>query len=135
MTNKEKAIRYMKGLGMLDDTVKAFEADDIVFFSINGFIYSLTPQMRQTISEIESELHGDVVVWHVIHGKYKMCDGGELNMDTYMLATSECADALDKCENEGYYAFAFVNNIDAPQDSEFGDVVVAEKFGGLYRVY
>lgn len=26
MTNKEKAIRYMKGLGMLDDTVKAFES-------------------------------------------------------------------------------------------------------------
>ena len=135
MTNKEKAIRYMKGLGMLNDTVKAFEADDIVFFSINGFIYSLTPQMRQTISEIESQLHGDVVVWHVIHGKYKMCDGSELNMDTYLLATSECADALDKCENEGYYAFAFVNNIDAPQDSEFGDVVIAERFGGLYRVY
>ena len=33
MTNKEKAIRYMKGLGMLNDTVKAFETDDIVFFS------------------------------------------------------------------------------------------------------
>lgn len=33
MTNKEKAIRYMKGLGMLNDAVKAFEADDIVFFS------------------------------------------------------------------------------------------------------
>ena len=29
----------------------------------------------------------------------------------------------------------FVNNIDVPQDSEFGDVVVAERFGGLYRVY
>ena len=135
MTNKEKAVGYMKDLGIFDDAIKAFETDDIVFFSINGFIYSLTPQMRQTISEIESELHGDVVVWHVIHGKYKMCDGGELNMDTYLLATSECADALDKCENEGCYAFAFVNNIDAPQDSEFGDVVVAERFGGLYRVY
>lgn len=135
MTNKEKAIGYMKDLGIFDDAIKAFETDDIVFFSINGFIYSLTPQMRQTISEIESELRGDVVVWHVIHGKYKMCDGGELNMDTYLLATSECADALDKCENEGYYAFAFVNNIDAPQDSEFGDVVVAKKFGGLYCVY
>ena len=135
MTNKEKAIGYMKDLGIFDNAIKAFETDDIVFFSINGFIYSLTPQMRQTISEIENKLHGDVVVWHVIHGKYKMCDGGELNMDTYLLATSECADALDKCENEGYYAFAFVNNIDAPQDSEFGDVVVAERFGGLYRVY
>ena len=135
MTNKEKAIGYMKDLGIFDDAIKAFETDDIVFFSINGFIYSLTPQMRQTISEIENKLHGDVVVWHVIHGKYKMCDGGELNMDTYLLATSECADVLDKCENEGYYAFAFVNNIDAPQDSEFGDVVVAERFGGLYRVY
>ena len=116
MTNKEKAIRYMKGLGMLDDVVKAFEADDIVFFSINGFIYRLTPQMRQTISEIENKLHGDAVIWHVIHGKYKMCDGNELNMDTYLLATSECADALDKCENKGYYTFALVNNIDAPQD-------------------
>ena len=68
MTNKEKAIGYMKDLGIFDDAIKAFETDDIVFFSINGFIYSLTPQMRQTISEIESELHGDVVVWHVIHG-------------------------------------------------------------------
>ena len=135
MTNKEKAIGYMKDLGIFDDAIKAFETDDIVFFSINGFIYSLTPQMRQTISEIENKLHGDVVVWHVIHGKYKMCDSSELNMDTYLLATSECADALDKCENEGYYTFAFVNNIDAPQDSEFSDVVVAEKFGGLYRVY
>ena len=135
MKNKEKAVGYMKDLGILDDAIKAFEADDIVFFSINGFIYSLTPQMRQTISEIENKLHGDVVVWHVIHGKYKMCDGSELKIDTYLLATSECADALDKCENEGYYAFAFVNNIDAPQDSEFGDVVIAERFGGLYRVY
>lgn len=135
MTNKEKAIGYMKDVGIFDDAIKAFETDDIVFFSINGFIYSLTPQMRQTISEIESELHGDVVVWHVIHGKCKMCDGSELNMDMYLLATSECADVLDKCEDEGYYAFAFVNNIDAPQDSEFGDVVVAERFGGLYRVY
>ena len=33
MTNKEKAIGYMKGLGMLDDAVKAFETDNIVFFS------------------------------------------------------------------------------------------------------
>ena len=134
MTNKEKAVGYMKDVGIFDDAIKAFETDDIVFFSINGFIYSLTPQMRQTISEIENKLHGDAVIWHVIHGKYKMCDGSELSMDTYLLATSECADALDKCENEGYYAFAFVNNIDAPQDSEFGDVVIAERFGGLYRV-
>lgn len=53
MTNKEKAIGYMKDLGIFDDAIKAFETDDIVFFSINGFIYSLTPQMRQTISEIK----------------------------------------------------------------------------------
>ena len=42
MTNKEKAIGYMKDLGIFDDAIKAFETDDIVFFSINGFIYSLT---------------------------------------------------------------------------------------------
>ena len=71
MTNKEKAIGYMKDLGIFDDAIKAFETDDIVFFSINGFIYSLTPQMRQTISEIENKLHSDAVIWHVIHGKYK----------------------------------------------------------------
>ena len=47
MTNKEKAVGYMKDLGIFDDAVKAFETDDIVFFSINGFIYRLTPQMRQ----------------------------------------------------------------------------------------
>ena len=80
MTNKEKAVGYMKDVGIFDDVIKAFETDDIVFFSINGFIYSLTPQMRQTISEIENKLHSDAVIWHVIHGKYKMCDGSELRI-------------------------------------------------------
>ena len=68
MKNKEKAVGYMKDLGILDDAIKAFEADDIVFFSINGFIYSLTPQMRQTISEIENKLHGDVEHGYVSTG-------------------------------------------------------------------
>ena len=36
MTNKEKAIGYMKDLGIFDDAIKAFETDDIVFFSIKG---------------------------------------------------------------------------------------------------
>ena len=33
MTNKEKAVGYMKDLGIFDDAIKAFETDDIVFFS------------------------------------------------------------------------------------------------------
>ena len=33
MTNKEKTIGYMKDVGIFDDAIKAFETDDIVFFS------------------------------------------------------------------------------------------------------
>ena len=33
MTNKEKAVGYMKDLGIFDDAIKAFETDDIVLFS------------------------------------------------------------------------------------------------------
>ena len=33
MTNKEKAVGYMKDLGIFDDAIKALETDNIVFFS------------------------------------------------------------------------------------------------------
>ena len=33
MTNKEKALDYMKDVGIFDNAIKAFETDDIVFFS------------------------------------------------------------------------------------------------------
>ena len=33
MTNKEKAVGYMKDLGICDDAINAFETDNIVFFS------------------------------------------------------------------------------------------------------
>ena len=33
MTNKEKAVGYMKDVGIFNDAIKAFEADDSVFFS------------------------------------------------------------------------------------------------------
>lgn len=39
MTNKEKAVGYMKDLGIFDDAIKAFETDDIVF-SLSTDLYT-----------------------------------------------------------------------------------------------
>jgi hypothetical protein len=53
---------------------------------------------------------------------------------TYLLATDEDGDTLAEYDAKQFYAFAWVENEDIPELSEYGTVIIERCNGGLWRV-
>lgn len=61
------------------------------------------------------------------------CEGVS-SFTTYLLATDEDGDTLAEYDAKQFYAFAWVENEDIPELSEYGTVIIERCNGGLWRV-
>ena len=99
-------------------------------------------------------------VWHIIQGTYRFWNEPEIGtatdkesettegetpapaplpytdirFTTYLLATDEDGDTLAEYDAKQFYAFAWVENEDIPELSEYGTVIIERCNGGLWRV-
>lgn len=163
MTNKEKALAYIKQMRLIDMDSQEF-TNDMVWMSVqdndqarSGAMFRLDDNVRRKINELEQS---GSIVWHIIQGTYRFWNEPEIGtatdkgsettegetpapvplpytdirFTTYLLATDEDGDTLAEYDAKQFYAFAWVKNEDIPELSEYGTVIIERCNGGLWRV-
>lgn len=163
MTNKEKALAYIKQMRLIDMDSQEF-TNDMVWMSVqdndqarSGAMFRLDDDVRRKINELEQT---GSIVWHIIQGTYRfwnepeigtVTDKGsettegetpapaplpytDIRFTTYLLATDEDGNTLAEYDAKQFYAFAWVENEDIPELSEYGTVIIERCNGGLWRV-
>lgn len=163
MTNKEKALAYIKQMRLIDMGSQEF-TNDMVWMSVqdndqarSGAMFRLDDDVRRKINELEQN---GSIVWHIIQGTYRFWNEPEIGtatdkgsettegetpapaplpytdirFTTYLLATDEDGNTLAEYDAKQFYAFAWVENEDIPELSEYGTVIIERCNGGLWRV-
>ena len=129
---KEIAIQCMEKLDIYKPYIRKFKSAATLpcfYENFAGFWADQEPELYAKVKEIEEE-HG-CLVYAITH---EITDYGET---WSMLCVPESAESIDEVigsfNSEEYYAFSYVWNRSNPIFSEFGDVVVRAKFGGIKR--
>ena len=163
MTNKEKALAYIKQMRLIDMDSQEF-TNDMVWMSVqdndqarSGAMFRPDDDVRRKINELEQN---GSIVWHIIQGTYRFWNEPEIGtatdkgsettegetpapaplpytdirFTTYLLATDEDGNTLAEYDAKQFYAFAWVENEDIPELSEYGTVIIERCNGGLWRV-
>lgn len=125
---KKEAVKRMKMLRILPQTIKEFETDDVVNESEGiGALYWLNEDEKEMVKEFEKEFGG--VVYHVIHS---FTEFGELYALLYVSQYEEEWECDNESLKEGF-PLAYVVNKSHPYCSEFGSIGVRPSIGGLVR--
>ena len=124
---KQEALDRMKMLNLYPNIIKEFQQDNTVNMSELGFLYWLTDEQKEYVSEFETE--HDALVYHVIHNYTEF---GEL-LTFFYVSDHEEEWEYDRADLKDGYACAYVKNLDEDAFSEFGSVAFKEQFGGLVR--
>ena len=124
---KKEAIKRMKALGIIDDTIQQFEQADLVSYSLRGGNYWLDNSFKQLVAEFE-EKH-DYLVYYAF---LSHTDIGRMLSLFYVSNREEEWSGDWKELNEGFQ-MSYVFNLDIPEYSEFGLIGFKPIFGGLIR--
>lgn len=134
--NRESICAIMKQLRMHPNVIRDFRDSCIINVSEGprALLYWEKENQQQQIAEIESRAGS--TVWHVIKGTYLLGGIDKFEMETYLLFTEEDEDGvfLEEANPGTYYAFAYVYNVNDPELSEYGEIIVKPCNGGLIRV-
>lgn len=124
---KKEAIKRMKALGIIDDTIQQFEQADLVSYSLRGGNYWLDNSFKQLVAEFE-EKH-DYLVYYAILSYTAI---GKMLSLFYVSNREEEWSGDWKELNEGFQ-MSYVFNLDIPEYSEFGLIGFKPIFCGLIR--
>ena len=130
MTNQDKALNFIKQLGMHENVLAEFNAGTINASESGGILYWANEHETETVTKLQSD---GKVVWHIIRGIFVLGGVDECEMTCYLLATDEDTDRL-VFEDGDYEVFAYVENLSWPDCSEYGYIYVRPSFGGLVRI-
>lgn len=127
---KSEAIKRMKALGIYSETIKQFKEDNLISCSEPplGANYWINDEQKEIIKALEEEYNA--LAYFVIRSYTQF---GKLDS---ILCVSDYKEEwdFDNSEIKHGYVFAYVHNYDVPEFSEFGSIVVQERFGGLVRI-
>lgn len=124
---KAEAVERMKMLGLDKKCINAFEKHNKVWLSESFGLYN-DEKVQNMVKDVESEK--ECLIYHVISNKI-------YNMQCYtMLCVCKHKEEweMDREDIKDGYVFSYVLNVDAPDCSEFGSVVVKPTFGALRRI-
>lgn len=127
---KKESIYRLEKLNALSSVVDDFNKKGWLYYteSATGALYYINDEMKKFVKEIEERYKG--MVYHIIHSKTEF--GDLLSMLWTTVYDEEWETERENLE-EGY-VFAYVKNTTDDWCSEFGDIVVNERFGGLCRI-
>jgi hypothetical protein len=131
---KAIAITCLETLDVYKPYVRKFSSKAGIpcfFENYAGFYADQEPELMNKIAEIEQQY--GCLVYAITH---EITSFGELWSMLCVPSDAECLeDVLDSFSDREYYAFAYVWNKSDDLCSEFGDVVVQSRFGGIKRVH
>ena len=129
LTNKDKAINFIKQLGMHENVLAEFNAGQINASEAGGILYWANEHETETVTKLQEDGN---VVWHIIRGIFVLGGVDECEMTCYLLADDEDPEHL-MVEDGEYEAFAYVENITWPDCGEYSYIYVKTSIGGLGR--
>lgn len=134
MTQKEIAIQCLEKLDIYKPYINKFKSQKTLpcfFENFGGFWVDQEPELFSKIREVEDEF--GCLVYAVTH---ELTNFGEYwSMLCVTKAAEEMSEVLGTFNSMEYYAFAYVWNKSNEILSEFGDIVVAARFGGIKRLF
>ena len=126
---KKESIDRLSRLNVLRCVIDDFNRGQLYYTeSATGALYHIDDEMKSFVQEIEERYKG--MVYHIILSRTEF---GEL---LSMLWTTKYEEEweIEKENLEEGYVFAYVKNVTDDWCSEFGDIVVRERSGGLCRI-
>lgn len=131
---KELAIRCLEMLDIYKPYIRKFKSKAGIpcfFENFAGFYVDQEPEVYNKMKEVEEE-HG-CLVYALTH---EITDLGETwSMLCVPKSAEGIEDAIGSFNQREYYAFSYTWNKTCPQFSEFGDIVVLSRFGGIKRIH
>lgn len=127
---KQEAIKRMKKLGIMEQTIKEFEEEGKVNLSEGpGLLYWLNDEEQEMVRKFEEESNG--LVYHVI--KTQMNFG---LMYSFLYVSEHIEEWRMDMEDLGdNQTLAYVINTTMPDCSEFGTIGIEPSIGGLKRIW
>jgi hypothetical protein len=131
---KEIAIQCLEKLDIYKPYINKFKSQKTLpcfFENFGGFWVDQEPELFSKIKEVEHEF--GCLVYAVTH---ELTDFGECwSMLCVTKDAEEVSDVLGTFNSQEYYAFAYVWNVQNEIFSEFGDIVIISRFGGIKRIH
>lgn len=128
---KEEAIQRMRALDLYKPCIEAFnKRDEVQLSEMTGGLYEFSDNEALTKKVREFENEHNALIYHVIH---TFTQFGELYSFLYVSDHKDEWD-YDNEDIKDNYTLAYVWNTSDDWCSEFGTIVVQQKFGGLVRV-
>lgn len=129
---KAEAINRMKMLGLSKNCIKAFQdRDEVRLSETNGILTGLSKnkELRTYIENLEKT--DKILVYHIIHTESRF---GE--MYSFLLVSDyEEEWESDRRNIKSNLLLSYVWNKDVPVYSEYGYIVVIQRYGRLIRLY
>lgn len=125
---KAEAILRMKKLGLFKPTIDKFIKNNHISISeTNGVLYNLNEYQKLLVNQFEHKYKA--LVYHMIRNQTKF---GDLLSMIYISNQPDEWEFDQDDLNEGL-VYAYVHNLTNPEFSEFGQIKVRPRFGGLER--
>ena len=123
-----EAAARMKDLRILDNVIREFENGTLNCSEHIGILFWLNDGQKEIVEKFEKRTGH--MVYHVIRSFTEI---GEMLTLLFVSKYKEDWESERVLLNEEGYAYAYVENVDFPECSEMGEVVIKPSFGGLRR--
>ena len=119
----------------LPSSFKQFFLNGEVLCSINGNLYQITEQQKNTINILEEKPNRKV--WHVIHLTAYDGDNNKLEINCYLFydAGNEQFEEFPMNDEDVYMVSSYSQCLNIPIYSEFVPALIKSKGNGLTRIY
>ena len=124
-----EAATRMKDLKILDNVIREFENGTLNCSERIGILFWLNDSQKELVEQFEKRTGH--LVYHVIRSFTGI---GEMLTLLFVSKYKEDWEGERSMLNKEGYTFAYVENVDFPECSEMGGVVIEPSFGGLRRI-
>lgn len=131
MTNREKAIQYMRRLDLSKIVEKNFSKGRLMQSCGGMGILVFADERQHAMAKwLEEEYAEDSsVVWHIIVDTLQLGEH-QMKVETYLITCDSVPDSLMVYDGK-FDTYAYVENLTVPEFSEYGETLIMERAGGL----
>ena len=126
---KQEAIERMRNMNIHGETIRQFEEEHTLSYSIQGINYWMTEEMLAIVEWLEKRK--DCLVYF---GILSTLVDGDVHLSLFYVPSNKKEWGLDRGDMLAGYQVVYVHNLTYPDFSEFGTIAFQPFAGGVKRV-